>query len=288
MRNGATVMTKLAREASRDEIVMAMVGAAQSSAETQARRRPGTEEVLTVSDLSAGKLAHVSFSLRRGEIVGLGGLHGQGQSDLLRALYGVIPLRSGSVSVEGRPFEPKQPITAMRRSMAYVSGDRARNGVMAVRPIFENLALSTLARHRARIVRREALSVLLSPIVERLKLKFSSFAAPVSDLSGGNQQKVVIARVLAAEPAILLLDDPTKGIDLGTKSDLYAFMDDLCARGVSILLHSSDDKELLAVSDRVMVFNGGHCVAELAGAERNEVSLYRAAYLAGHGEAGHA
>ena len=121
-----------------------------------------------------------------------------------------------------------------------------------------------------------------------MKLKFSSFAAPISDLSGGNQQKVVIARVLAADPAILLLDDPTKGIDLGTKADLYAFMDDLCSRGVSILLHSSDDKELLAVSDRVLVFNGGHCVAELAGAERNEVSLYRAAYLAGHGEAGHA
>jgi ribose transport system ATP-binding protein len=288
MRNGATVMTKRAEEANRDEIVMAMVGAVQAAGKAQPQRRPGAEEVLTVSDLSAGKLAHVSFSLRRGEILGLGGLHGQGQSDLLRALYGVIPLRSGIVSVEGRRFEPKQPIAAMRRSMAYVSGDRARNGVMAVRPIFENLALSLLARNRARVVRREALSAMVSPIVERLKLKFSSFAAPVSDLSGGNQQKVVIARVLAAEPTILLLDDPTKGIDLGAKSDLYAFMDDLCSRGVSILLHSSDDKELLAVSDRVLVFNGGHCVAELVGAERNEVSLYRAAYLAGHGEAGHA
>jgi len=159
---------------------------------------------------------------------------------------------------------------------------------MAVRPIFENLVVSTLARSRARIVAREALSAALEPIVERLKLKFASLAAPVSELSGGNQQKVVIGRVLAADPAILLLDDPTKGIDLGTKADLYAFMDDLCARGVSIMLHSSDDKELLAVSDRVLVFNGGHCVAELAGAERNEVSLYRAAYLAGHGEAGHA
>ena len=288
MRNGVTVMTTRAEEANRDQIVMAMVGAIQASAEAQPRRRPDAEEVLTVSDLSAGKLVRVSFTLRRGEILGLGGLHGQGQSDLLRALYGVIPLRSGIVSIDGRRFEPKQPITAMRRSMAYVSGDRARNGVMAVRPIFENLVLSTLARNRSRVVARSALSAMLEPIVERLKLKFSSFAAPVSDLSGGNQQKIVIARVLAADPAILLLDDPTKGIDLGTKADLYAFMDDLCSRGVSILLHSSDDKELLEVSDRVLVFNGGHCVAELAGSERNEVSLYRAAYLAGHGEAGHA
>jgi ribose transport system ATP-binding protein len=271
MRNGVTVLTTRTEEADRDEIVMAMVGAVQASVEAQRRRQPRDEEVLAVSDLSAGKLAHVSFTLRRGEILGLGGLHGQGQSDLLRALYGVVPLRAGTVSVDGQRFEPKRPITAMRRSMAYVSGDRARNGVMAVRPIFENLVVSTLARNRARVVARGALSAMLEPIVERLKLKFSSFA-----------------RVLAADPAILLLDDPTKGIDLGTKADLYAFMDDLCLRGVSILLHSSDDKELLAVSDRVLVFNGGHCVAELAGADRNEVSLYRAAYLAGHGEATHA
>jgi ribose transport system ATP-binding protein len=288
MRNGATVMTARAAEASREQIVMAMVGSVQVFADKTARHRPVAEEVLTVSDLSAGKLAHVSFTLRRGEILGLGGLHGQGQSDLLRALYGVTPVRAGTVAIGGRRFEPKQPIAAMRRSMAYVSGDRARNGVMAVRPIFENLVLSALARNRTRLVARSALSAMLQPMVERLKLKFSSFDAPVSELSGGNQQKVVIARLLAAEPEILLLDDPTKGIDLGTKADLYAFMDDLCSRGVSILLHSSDDKELLEVSDRVLVFNGGRCVAELAGPERNELALYRAAYLTEHGDAGHA
>ncbi len=288
MRNGATVTTARAGEANRDQIVMAMVGSVQASTEGAVRHRPVAGEVLAVSDLSAGKLVHVSFTLRRGEILGLGGLHGQGQSDLLRALYGVTPVRSGTVAIGGRSFEPNQPVAAMRRSMAYVSGDRAKNGVMAARPIFENLVLSALARNRTRLVARSRLSAMLEPIVERLKLKFSSLGAPVSELSGGNQQKVVIARILAAEPAILLLDDPTKGIDLGTKADLYAFMDDLCSRGVSILLHSSDDKELLEVSDRVLVFNGGHCVAELAGPERNEVALYRAAYLTERGDAGHA
>ena len=98
---------------------------------------------------------------------------------------------------------------------------------------------------------------------------------------------MVIARLLATEPILLLLDDPTKGIDLGTKADLYALMDDLCARGVTILLHSSDDKELLEVSDRVLVFNAGHMVAELTGKERNEVALYHAAYLSQQGVAGH-
>ncbi|MGO9769155.1 MAG: sugar ABC transporter ATP-binding protein [Roseiarcus sp.] len=288
MRNGATVTTARAADTSRDQLVMAMVGAEQASAAQRARHRPAVDEVLTVADLSAGKLAHVSFALRRGEILGLGGLHGQGQSDLLRALYGVIPLRNGAIAIGGRRFQPKWPIAAMRRSMAYVSGDRAKNGVMAIRPIFENLVVSILARNRDHVVARGKLGALLQPVVERLKLKFSSLEAPVTELSGGNQQKVVLARLLATEPAILLLDDPTKGIDLGTKADLYAFMDDLCAQGVSILLHSSDDKELLAVSDRVLVFNAGRCVAELAGAERNELALYRAAYLTERGEAEHA
>jgi len=287
MRNGATVTTARAAETTRDELVKAMVGAEQASATQPTRHRPVAQPVLTVADFSAGKLAHVSFALRRGEILGLGGLHGQGQSDLLRALYGVIPVRAGAVEIAGRRFQPKRPITAMRRSMAYVSGDRAKNGVMASRPIFENLVVSVLARNRGRVVARNALGRLLQPIVERLKLKFSSLEAAVTELSGGNQQKVVIARLLATGPAILLLDDPTKGIDLGTKAELYAFMDELCAQGVSILLHSSDDKELLAVSDRVLVFNGGRCVAELAGAERNELALYRAAYLTEHGEADH-
>jgi ribose transport system ATP-binding protein len=288
MRNGATVMTASLAEASREQIVLAMVGAVQATSARAARRRPAEEAALEASDLSAGKLAGVSFRLRRGEILGLGGLHGQGQSDLLRALYGAVPLRTGSVAIRGQPFAPKQPIAALRHSVAYVSGDRARDGVMAVRPIFENLVLSVLARSRARVVARTSLEEQLIPIVERLKLKFTSLEAPVSELSGGNQQKAVIARLLAAGPGILLLDDPTKGIDLGAKADLYAIMDDLCAEGVSILLHSSDDKELLEVSDRVLVFNGGRCVAELTGDERNEVALYRAAYLADHREFGHA
>ena len=287
MRNGATVTTARTGEATRDQLVMAMVGSTQAFAAQAIRRKPTDEEVLAVAHLSAGKLVDVSFGLRRGEILGLGGLHGQGQSDLLRALYGVIPLRAGSIVIGAQRFEPKRPVAAMRRSMAYVSGDRARNGVMAVRPIFENLVLSLLARNRQAFVPRKTLAAFLQPIIERLKLKFSSLDLPVAELSGGNQQKVVLARLLATEPAILLLDDPTKGIDLETKADLYGFMDDLCARGVSILLHSSDDKELLTVSDRVLVFNAGRRVAELTGAERNEVALYRAAYLAEHGDGQH-
>jgi ribose transport system ATP-binding protein len=171
--------------------------------------------------------------------------------------------------------------------MAYISGDRARHGVMAIRPIFENLVVSLLAAERRMLVARRSLEGEISPTIERLKLKFASLDAAVSQLSGGNQQKVVIGRWLATRPRVLLLDDPTKGIDIQTKADLYVTLDELCAQGVSILLHSSDDEELLAVADRVPVFNGGRIVAELSGEQRTRLELYRAAYSAGHSDASH-
>jgi ribose transport system ATP-binding protein len=287
MRNGRTVTTNQTLRFSREDVVAAMVGAAATGATGKPKHDPSEERILSIESLAAGRLSDISLSVRRGEILGLGGLHGQGQSDLLRALYGVLPIKAGSITLGGHSFVPDGPLSAMRHSMAYISGDRAKNGVMAIRPIFENLVLSMLARNRTRIVAPSHLRAVVQPLIELLKLKFPSLDAPVSALSGGNQQKVVIARLLATEPILLLLDDPTKGIDLGTKADLYALMDDLCARGVTMLLHSSDDKELLEVSDRVLVFNAGHMVAELTGKERNEVSLYHAAYLSQQGVAGH-
>ncbi len=281
MRNGMTVLTSATAQTTREALVAAMVGEAQASRTPRARHVPSDELALEVESLASDRLEGVSLKLRRGEILGLGGLHGQGQSDLLRALFGASPIRGGTVRVRGQPLALKNPRAVMRRSIAYISGDRARYGVMAIRPIFENLVVALLARDRRITVARQKLEAKLQPIVERLKLKFSTLDASVSELSGGNQQKVVIARWLATDPAVLLLDDPTKGIDIQTKDDLYATMDELCDHGVSILLHSSDDEELLAVADRVLVFNGGRIVAELSGEERNRFALYRAAYATG-------
>lgn len=286
MRNGLTVMTRLCAQTTRDEVVGAMVGELSAAKAPRGRHTPSDEVALEVEDLTSDKLAGVSFKLRRGEILGLGGLHGQGQSDLLRALFGVVRIRSGAVRIDGKPLDPKGPRAMMRHSVAYVSGDRARYGVMAIRPIFENLVVSLLARERRFMVARRRLEGEISPIIDRLKLKFASLEAAVSQLSGGNQQKVVIGRWLATRPRVLLLDDPTKGIDIQTKADLYATLDDLCVQGVSILLHSSDDEELLAVADRVLVFNGGRIVAELSGDQRTRLELYRAAYAAGRSDAG--
>lgn len=285
MRNGLTVMTRFCAQTTRDEVVGAMVGELSAAKAPRGRHTRSDEVALEVEDLTSDKLAGVSFKLRRGEILGLGGLHGQGQSDLLRALFGAVRIRSGAVRIDAKALVPKGPRAMMRHSVAYVSGDRARYGVMAIRPIFENLVVSLLARERRFLVARRRLEGEISPIIERLKLQFASLKAVVSQLSGGNQQKVVIGRWLATRPRVLLLDDPTKGIDIQTKADLYATLDDLCVQGVSILLYSSDDEELLAVADRVLVFNGGRIVAELSGDQRTRLELYRAAYTAGRSDA---
>ena len=282
MRNGQTVMTGEIQETNREALVEAMVGELSSARGERGKHKPATDVALQVDGLHSDKLVDVSLNLKRGEILGLGGLHGQGQSELLRVLFGATKKQSGTMRIDGKPFDPRGPRSAMRHSVAYVSGDRARFGVMAIRPIFENLVVSLLARERRQIVARRALEGKISPIIETLKLKFDSLAAAVSQLSGGNQQKVVIGRWLATRPQVLLLDDPTKGIDIQTKVDLYATLDDLCEQGVSIMLYSSDDEELLAISDRVLVFNAGRIVTELSGEQRTQFELYRAAYDAGH------
>ena len=150
----------------------------------KARHTAAADVLLEAEGLEAERLTGVSFALRRGEILGLGGLQGQGQSQLLRALYGIVPIRRGKVRLGGKPLVLKSPLAAMRRSMAYISGDRARHGVMAARSIFENLVLSLLMRERRFAVPRRRLEGEVGPILKRLKLKFANFAAPVSQLSG--------------------------------------------------------------------------------------------------------
>jgi len=282
IRNGLTVMTAECAQTTREALVEAMVGELATARGQRGKHKPAADVALQVDGLHSEKLADVSLKLMRGEILGLGGLHGQGQSELLRVLFGARRMRSGRLRIGGKPYDPRGPRLAMRHAVAYVSGDRARYGVMAIRPIFENLVVSLLARNRRQIIARRALEGEISPFIERLKLKFASLRASVSQLSGGNQQKVVIGRWLATQPQVLLLDDPTKGIDIQTKVDLYVTLDDLCDQGVSIMLYSSDDEELLAIADRVLVFNAGRIVTELTGEQRTQFALYRAAYDAGH------
>lgn len=277
LRDGRPAACLPVSETDRDSLVEHMVGSRIAISASE-KRDIGEDAVLTVENLSGPRLDNISFSLHRGEILGFGGLHGQGQSEVLRMLFGAEHASGANVKLADSPKRPSKPSEAVRNGLAYISGDRGRDGVLLIRPILENLAAADLTRRRRFLLSPKKLTDRIAPIIDRLKMKFSGYKAPISSLSGGNQQKAVIGRWLMIKPRILLLDDPTKGIDLQAKADLYAIMRELVLEGVSIILYSSEDSELLNVADRILVFNGGRIVTTLEGDDKTAFKLYQAAY----------
>jgi ribose transport system ATP-binding protein len=280
LRDGRSVECLRLSETDQDTLVKHMVGSRITPVEAAGRRleNGNKDSVLTVENLCGHRLEGISFELKRGEILGFGGLHGQGQSLALRILFGAEPASNGSIRLPGGERRPSKPAEAIRRGVAYLSGDRNRDGVFLVRPILENLVAADLTKSNLFFLSPQRLIRKVSAVVKRLKMRFSGFTAPISSLSGGNQQKTIIGRWLTTRPQILLLDDPTKGIDLQSKTDLYKIMRDLAVEGVSVILYSSEDAELLGVTDRILVFNGGRIVKQLDGRQMNAFNLYQAAY----------
>lgn len=281
LRDGRTVGTTRIAETTPQAVVRMMVG----DEPLLVPRAPETAKsagavALSLRGLSGQDFANVALDLQRGEILGLGGLHGQGQSSVLRAIFGASPTRDGEVVLDGEPFTPSNPRAAIRADIAYVSGDRGRDGVIQSRTILENVMPIHFLRNRLTLASAGALKAKATPAVEAMNTKFAGFSHPIGSLSGGNQQKIVIARWLIDRPKVLLLDDPTKGIDLSAKADLFALVRRLAKEGLAIILYSSDDAELLANSDRILVFNAGRVTRELAGTERTRFNLYEAAYEA--------
>lgn len=278
LRNGVSVGDVDVQDTDQSEIVKMMIGQEVREAKTGRRSSNAESEILSIKKLEGNLLHDVSFGVRRGEILGLGGLQGQGQSALLMSLFGAVPLKAGTITLEGKDVKLSSPRRAMRAGFAFISGDRTTYGVMLIRPILENLILSITYSARRFLFSRKGIGREVMPVVEQLKIVFSSLTSTVNELSGGNQQKVVIARWLLTNPTIILMDDPTKGIDVQTKEQLYELMDSLCEQGVSIIWHSSDDEELLSHTDRVLVFNTGEISDELEGDRINEYELYNAAF----------
>ncbi len=282
IRDGRTVATMATADTDPAAVIRLMVGEQEELAAVAApaEAQADGETALSVSGLSGPGFAGVDFELKRGEILGFGGLHGQGQSAVLRALFGALPIHAGTVALGGTPVRAARPAEAIEQGFAYVSGDRRRDGVVTGRPILENVVPIHYLRQRLKLARPARLREAATPAVAAMKTRFAGFSHPVDSLSGGNQQKVVIARWLIDRPEILLLDDPTKGIDLSAKADLFALIRKLAAEGMAIILYSSEDAELLANADRILVFNGGRTVRELTGSERTRYNLYQAAYEA--------
>jgi ribose transport system ATP-binding protein len=207
-------------------------------------------------------------------LVGIGGLRGQGQRDLLLSLFGDVPY-SGTVKVFGNESKFKHPREAMKNGIALVPGDRAREGLLYIRSILENLQLPSWAKYgfplRIGKAREDA-----NQVGDSLNLKMAGLNEPVSSLSGGNAQKVVIGKWLMRKPKLLLMDDPTKGVDVGTKAEFYELLTQLCNQGKTILFYSSDDEELIGLSDRVLVIYDGTIRTELSGTSLTKENLIAA------------
>jgi ribose transport system ATP-binding protein len=216
-----------------------------------------------VSDLRTTLLKGVSFQLHEGELLGIGGLKGQGQRDLLLALFGDIPF-TGAITLNDQAVRFKHPRQAMQHGVALVPGDRAKEGLLSIRSILENLQLPSWPKYGLITHLRRAASD-AGRVAADLRLKMGGLDQPVSSLSGGNAQKVVIGKWLLRNPRLLLLDDPTKGVDVNTKAEFYRLLVDLCAQNKAVLFYSSDDEELIGLCDRVLVIHDGLIHAELAG-----------------------
>ncbi|WP_152047561.1 sugar ABC transporter ATP-binding protein [Aureimonas psammosilenae] len=243
--------------------------------------RPDAPVALKARNLVWGReLRDVSLEVRQGEIVGLGGLDGQGQRELLLSLFGVLRGVGGTVEVGGRPMRLNGPRSAIRAELplALIPEDRKTEGLMLPMSVGDNMSLAALFRFKRGLgLDRRRESAAIDAMVERLRIKLPDLGAPVSTLSGGNQQKVVIAKWLMTGPGIVLLNDPTRGIDVGTKQEIYRLLRELAAEGLAVLFYSTDYAELIGCCDRVLVMYGGAVTRELAGADLTEHAMVSAA-----------
>jgi len=262
LRDGQYVGTHEARDLDRAAIIQLMAGRSLATVYNKQVIELG-DKVLEVEKLScaAGKLADISFDVRAGEIFGIAGLVGAGRTELARTLFGITPADSGTVKLGGEALAIDAPGTAIGAGIAYVPEDRHLHGVVEEMPVSENITITTLARFtRAGLIDTKAEEAAGADYVRRLGVKTQSIFNPVYNLSGGNQQKVALARWMAINPRLLILDEPTQGIDVGAKAEIYALMEKLARQGVAIIMISSELPEILGMSDRVAVMRQGRMV----------------------------
>lgn len=284
LRNGKTVGAGAMKDITEKDLVQLMIDKGSVFSFSRAGAKKAEKPVcLEVKDLKTPTLRGVSFEVQDGELVGIGGLQGQGQRDLLLSLFGDIAF-AGSIQYNGKPVHFRHPRQAMQHGFALVPGDRAREGLLYIRSILENMQLPSWARYGFPLKIGQAKKD-AGQMGDSLNLKMAGLDEPVSSLSGGNAQKVVIGKWLMRQPSLLLLDDPTKGVDVGTKAEFYELLNKLCEEGKTILFYSSDDDELVGLSDRVLVLHDGKIQTELAGAALTKENLVAASLGVEHGGA---
>lgn len=286
LRDGRLIGSAPHSAMTREELIRMMVGR-EMLAESPKTAVPTDAEVLRIQDVSLRRpgratdyaVRNVSFSVRRGEVVGLFGLMGAGRTELLQTLFGLHPHTStGTMSVDGRQVTIRSPRQAIAAGLALAPEDRKTDGLVLLMSVVENVSLASLHRTaRWGVVRPRAERELAGQYAARLGVKTPSLAQPVRYLSGGNQQKVVLSKWLAAGPKVLLLDEPTRGIDVHAKQEVYAIVDELARSGLGVVMVSSELPEILAVADRILVLVEGRLTAEFRRGEATEENVLHAA-----------
>lgn len=274
MRDGAVVWTRPQAEVSTDHLVEAMVGR-QVEDFFPPRDSAIGQMALELRDVRVTSDAPpVSLGVRRGEIVGLFGLMGAGRTELVRTVVGADPRYSGEVLVGGRPFHARSPREGLRRGVGLLPEDRKQQGIVPEMSVANNIALSSLgAVSSGPVVRRGRVMALASRMVSSMRIRLASPHQAIGSLSGGNQQKCLIGRLLAAEPEVLILDEPTRGVDVGARAEVYGIINALCAEGLGVLMVTSDMPEALGMCDRIVVLHEGRVAGELPRARADDRSV---------------
>ena len=278
LRDGAYVGTRLVKDVTRDELIRLMVGRTISNLFPKQDVKPG-EVALKVEHLThTGIFEDISFELRRGEILGMAGLVGAGRTDVARAIFGVVPPTSGTIQIDGRQVEISSPQQAIGLGLAYVPEDRQLHGLITPMSITANISLPILKEYARRgWLQDKAERSATFNAARQMEVRANSMWQIARTLSGGNQQKVVLAKWLSTKPRILILDEPTRGIDVGTKAAVHALMSKLASEGLAILMISSELPEVLGMSDRILVMHEGRMTGLFSRAEATQEKVISAA-----------
>ncbi|HWV02459.1 MAG TPA: sugar ABC transporter ATP-binding protein [Devosia sp.] len=278
LRDGHLMGVVPTAETTQETIVRMMVGRDLAKGFERAETtRPG-ETVLEVGGINSIWHRDIGFSIRAGEILGFAGLVGAGRTELAKVIFGEYSRQSGTVRVLGREVPPGSPAKAIRSNIGFAPEDRKGEGLILVRSVIENASLAVFsALSRWGILRSRMMVETVAPLIASLDIKTPSLEQEVGKLSGGNQQKVVLARWLAAKPRVLILDEPTRAVDVGAKAEIYRLIDELARNGMAIMLISSEMPELLALSDRIVVMHGGRLSAPIEKSTATEEGILRLA-----------
>jgi ribose transport system ATP-binding protein len=276
MRDSHYIDTVRTKDVTTDRIINMMVGRTIYESTPELPEKPSQEVVLEVKHLNRGNvIKDVSFNLKKGEILGFSGLVGAGRTEVARAIFGADPVDSGEVYVHGRPAHIKSPNDAVRHSVAYLSEDRKRYGLTLGMGVEYNIVLATFKRFSGALgwVNTSATRDTARKHVDALSIKTPSLQQQCKNLSGGNQQKVVIGKWLTADTEVLIFDEPTRGIDVGAKSEIYRLLNELAQQGKSIIMISSELPEILRMSHRIIVMCEGRITGELSSAEATQEKI---------------